>query len=65
MHRLVALASRWEELIAPEWTRFKMTTYQKVIDYLNANGIVQGNAFSKKDIPVKPTEENFQNVAPF
>jgi len=44
VHRLVALASRWEELIAPEWTRFKMTNYQKVIDYLLKHQIYQGRA---------------------
>lgn len=42
LHRLVALASRWDELIAPEWTRFKMTNYQKMIDYLNQHKIFQG-----------------------
>lgn len=42
LHRLVALASRWEELIAPEWTRHKMTNYQKIIDYLEKNQTYQG-----------------------
>ena len=46
LHRLVALASRWDELIAPEWTRFKMTNYQKIIDYLNTQQIYQGQKFS-------------------
>jgi radical SAM protein (TIGR01212 family) len=46
LHRLVALASRWDELIAPEWTRFKMTNYQKMIDYLNNQKIYQGQKFS-------------------
>jgi uncharacterized protein len=45
LHRLAALASRPEELIAPEWTRFKMTSYQKVIDYLRENNIEQGQLF--------------------
>lgn len=42
VHRLIALASRWEDLIAPEWTRHKMTNYQKVIDYLNEKNMTQG-----------------------
>jgi hypothetical protein len=42
VHRLAALASRWEELIAPEWTRHKMTTYQALLDYLRRNGHHQG-----------------------
>lgn len=57
LHRLVALASRWEELIAPEWTRFKMTNYQKVIDYLNNNNIEQGMLCHPSEI--------LQNVVPF
>ena len=46
LHRLVALASRKDELIAPEWTRFKMTNFQKMIDYLNAQQIYQGQKYS-------------------
>ncbi|MBY0316959.1 MAG: TIGR01212 family radical SAM protein [Bdellovibrionales bacterium] len=42
VHRLIALASRWDELIAPEWTRYKMTNYQKVIEYLRDKNITQG-----------------------
>lgn len=45
-HRLAALASHWEELVAPEWTRYKMTTYQKMIDYLNNNDIYQGKTWA-------------------
>jgi uncharacterized protein len=55
LHRLVALASRWEDLIAPEWTRFKMTNYQKVIDYLNTHNIEQGMLF-------KTPQESLQHV---
>jgi radical SAM superfamily enzyme len=55
LHRLIALASRWDELIAPEWTRFKMTNYQKVIDYLNEHSISQGMLYKKP-------QENFQHV---
>lgn len=57
LHRLVALASRKDELIAPEWTRFKMTNYQKVIDYLNHNKITQGILCHPPEI--------LQNVVPF
>ncbi len=34
IHRLGAVASRWEELVAPEWTRYHMRTYQYIVDYL-------------------------------
>ena len=47
IHRLVALASRWDELVAPEWTRFKMGNYQKMITSLKENGHFQGAKFKK------------------
>jgi uncharacterized protein len=46
VHRLAALSSRWEELIAPAWTRHKMKSYQGIIDYLHANNSVQGKLHS-------------------
>jgi radical SAM protein (TIGR01212 family) len=42
VHRLVATASRWEELVAPSWTRNKMKNYQFVVDYLRQNNLYQG-----------------------
>jgi uncharacterized protein len=45
VHRLVALASHWEELVAPEWTRYKMTNYQKMIDHMNSRQWSQGQFF--------------------
>src|SRR5258708_7247323 len=38
VHRLVAVASRWDELVAPPWTRNKMRSYQEIMDYLRTNG---------------------------
>lgn len=45
VHRLAALSSRWDELIAPDWTRHKMKSYQGIIDRLNQNGFYQGRLF--------------------
>ena len=45
VHRLAALSSRWDELIAPDWNRHKMRIYQGVIDYLNNHGHMQGRLF--------------------
>ncbi len=42
VHRLVALASRWDELVAPPWTRDKMRSYQEVLDYLREKAHCQG-----------------------
>lgn len=45
VHRLTAQASQIGELVAPEWTRFKMTSYQGVIDYMNHHKLYQGLHF--------------------
>lgn len=42
VHRLAALASRWDELIAPDWTKDKMGTHQHIVDYLKQNHLFQG-----------------------
>jgi radical SAM protein (TIGR01212 family) len=45
VHRLAALSSKWDELIAPEWVKHKMRSYQAIIDRINANGSFQGRLF--------------------
>jgi radical SAM protein (TIGR01212 family) len=45
VHRLAALSSRWDELIAPAWTRHKMKSYQGIIDRINDRGAWQGRLF--------------------
>lgn len=45
VHRLAALSSRWEELVAPQWTRHKMKSYQGIIDRINDRGTWQGRLF--------------------
>jgi len=47
IHRLVALASRWDELVAPQWTRYKMTNYQRMLTSLKEAGQYQGRLFEK------------------
>lgn len=42
VHRLAALSTRREELIAPQWTADKMKTFQGIIDRVNARGSYQG-----------------------
>jgi len=46
IHRLAALSNRWNELIAPEWTRHKMVSYQFIIDRMTAMGVCQGDLYS-------------------
>jgi uncharacterized protein len=46
VHRLTATASRWDELVSPQWTRHKMKSFQYVIDFLNTNQLHQGMHFA-------------------
>jgi radical SAM protein (TIGR01212 family) len=43
VHRLAALSSRPDELIAPSWVALKMSTYQKLLNFLNESGVKQGS----------------------
>ena len=45
VHRLAAVASRWDELVAPDWTREKMRPTQFIDDYLSANDTWQGRNY--------------------
>lgn len=42
VHRLAALSSRRDELVAPEWVAHKMKSYQAIIDHLHARTTFQG-----------------------
>ena len=42
VHRLAAVASRWDQLVAPSWTREKMRPAQFIDDYLEVNQTWQG-----------------------
>ncbi|MBX3022859.1 MAG: TIGR01212 family radical SAM protein [Bdellovibrionales bacterium] len=42
VHRLSALSSRWDELVAPAWSTYKMETYQKQIEFMKTRGAFQG-----------------------
>lgn len=45
IHRLVAIASRWEELVAPQWTKNKMINFQYMLEYLVNNNYSQGKDY--------------------
>lgn len=45
VHRLAAVASRYEELVAPAWARSKMETYQMTLDEFTRQETFQGRAF--------------------
>ncbi len=42
VHRVAALSNKPGELIAPEWTSFKMRTYQDFLTYMNEHRAHQG-----------------------
>jgi len=42
VHRLAAVASRWDELVAPDWTRHKMANTQFIEDWMGRHGVRQG-----------------------
>ena len=42
VHRLAAVASRWNELLAPNWNREKMRPMQFIQDYMLSNEMHQG-----------------------
>lgn len=42
VHRLAAYSSRWDELIAPDWTANKMGTHQFIVDELRGSKTFQG-----------------------
>ncbi len=42
VHRLSALSSRWDELVAPDWSSFRMRNYQDMLDYMARENAYQG-----------------------
>lgn len=45
VHRLTAVASRHDELVAPQWVANKMASYQYVLDRFNEKKAFQGQEF--------------------
>lgn len=48
VHRLSALSSRWDELVAPLWNRYKRKTHQAIIDVMQSKGSFQGRLCQKQ-----------------
>jgi radical SAM protein (TIGR01212 family) len=46
VHRLVALSSRWDELVAPAWSTYKMENYQAMLAFMHRHGAYQGQNVS-------------------
>lgn len=64
IHRLSAVASRWEDVLAPEWVKGKMASTQYILDALARQDTWQGRLYTpkgqnqagKKGFPQKPPE---------
>ncbi len=63
IHRLAALSSRWDELIAPQWTRDKMGTHQFIIDRIREDLSFQSQNYHPKDEQEKLFIENLRKKA--
>ena len=50
IHRLAAVSSRWDDLIAPAWTREKMRPIQFIDDYLAKINTWQGRNFIRNEV---------------
>ncbi|MBL7543957.1 MAG: TIGR01212 family radical SAM protein [Bdellovibrionaceae bacterium] len=48
IHRLSAFSSRYDELVAPQWTSNKMGTHQAIIDHLRRETSFQSRFYSPK-----------------
>ena len=58
VHRLAAVASRWDELVAPEWNREKMRPVQFIEDLMLCHGHRQGR-FSLSNRSQKRQTDSF------
>ncbi len=56
VHRLAAVASRWDELVAPKWTREKMRPTQFIEDHLKAANTWQGRLW-QPPLPQRHTQQ--------
>jgi radical SAM protein (TIGR01212 family) len=45
VHRLSAFSPRWDELVAPSWTSFRMKTYQDMLEYMWSRKAYQGQLY--------------------
>ncbi len=51
VQRLAALASRWDELIAPQWTAGKMQPIEFIENRMRQAGVIQGDLYAAQNLP--------------
>lgn len=62
VQRLSALSSRWDELIAPQWTMHKMTVFQGIIDFMNAKETYQGQKYIPETSTLDFSKDDFRTL---
>jgi uncharacterized protein len=67
IQRLAAYSPRWDELIAPDWTKDKMGSHQALIDHLKQNFSYQSRLFEAQSEPDREMQialqkKSFKNV---
>jgi len=60
LHRLAALAPRWDELVAPRWTSDKMGTHQKLVDHLRAHQSFQSRHYESPNAMAQSLQNQLQ-----
>lgn len=77
VHRLAAFASRFDELVAPDWTKDKMGTHQFIIQDLRRQRVYQGQNYvcssveeekllaelALRSVPISESVKAFQTLA--
>lgn len=63
VHRLNAVASRWEDVVAPDWVRYKMGPTQFIRDHLERVDTWQGRCYEEPG-PVWPPPAAVQGTPP-
>ncbi|MEH6345996.1 MAG: TIGR01212 family radical SAM protein [Bermanella sp.] len=51
VQRLAAVASRWDELIAPKWTAQKMQPIDFIENRMKQSGVMQGDLYDAESLP--------------
>lgn len=59
VQRLAAVANRWDELVAPSWTREKMRPRQRIEELMEVWGARQGDCYGYPQLP-KPRDSQGQ-----
>lgn len=62
VHRLSAVASRWDEVVAPDWVKGKLQPMQYIRDYLERVDTWQGKLYPSHDCAAAPPQYYHSNA---